>query len=188
MNLGPTNFTLEKDVLRLNLGSQGAGAILIYFRSPTCPVCINTFDKVWTQVQQIDKRVKYGIVDVKSSAELVRKSLATKAPITATPKLIMYLNQFPKAAFIGLKTVDGVCGFIEDFLNTINTPKKPDQQRQQFVQPIGMSNAFGNTGLRTNNNTARVDTLEDNDVRLITPDNITPKNTPWKLDEHFKGY
>lgn len=188
MNLTDNNFNFDGQMLSLVDGRRGP--VLVYFRSSACKICTGSFDTVWSHVQQIDTRIGYGVANVQMCKNTIMKSRNTKTPINATPKLIMYLHGSPKAVFIGIKSVDGVREFIDDCITTFmqsESTSRPPQQRQQqsFVQQMNPTNAFGNNALRTGT-IARVDSIDDSENHLLSPDTVTPYNTPWRTDANYR--
>jgi thioredoxin-like negative regulator of GroEL len=184
MNLTDNNFVLDGQILKLNDSQRGP--VLVYFRSSVCKICIGQFDAVWGHVQSLETRIRYGVANVQSCKSTIMKSRGTKTPINATPKIIMYLNGIPRAIFTGVKTVDGVREFINDCLEAfMQSEPQPQRQQQSFVSQLNASNAFGNTGLRTAP-TARIDSIEDSENHLLSPDTIIPYNTPWRTDGTYR--
>lgn len=207
LSLNSQHFRLSGDSKKtLNIGV--GGNILVFFKMQGCQGCA-AFEPAFVQLSRQDQRVKYAVVDVSTSKEVVTMSHQTNTPIQSVPHLILYVNGRPHARFKGKKNIPAVQSFITKALQAVpaqvvhtqgmhqmHSQAAPQQQHfmppPQAMRPQGATfmPEFGTTpsmnGLknRVNNDNKNYGMADDDeDDQLQIPDAVVPHNVPWEADK-----
>lgn len=178
-----------------SLGINVQGNVLICFKMAGDPNC-NAFDPTYAQFSREEKRVTLAVVDVKQCRDVIGMSRETTTPITAVPSLILYVNGKPHAKYNGSKNSVSLKGFITQALNSNAPPQKtqtfmPQAPRQPTVHteehswtpelgnPPSLKGVIKGGGYTTGNNVE-----EEEEMKLMIPDQIVPHNRPWEVEFH----
>lgn len=116
------------------LGTNIPGNMLVLFKMTNCQNCA-TFEPIFVELANSDRRVSYGIANISNNTEIVKMSRETSTPIAAVPFLILYINGRPHAKFNGTKSVSNLQTFITKALQNIGSAPQPPPgaQNQQFM-------------------------------------------------------
>lgn len=179
------------------LGINARGNVLVYFKMNRDPNC-EEFDPIFSKLTYQEQRVTHAVLDVTQHREVVQTSRDTTTPITAVPVLILYMNGRPLAKFSGNKNIPSIQGFITKALQaSMQTQAQPSQTFMPQQAPSqssrggktyapdigaapsmkGIIKGAGRGGYANGNNVE-----DDDEPRLMIPDNVIPHNAPWEAE------
>ena len=179
--------------LNIKLG----GFVLVFFKMQECKWC-GSFNKVFHQLAQQDKRVQYAVCDLTSNRQVAAMSKNTNSPIRTVPWIVFYADQIPIAKISGFKQLGSVKDFIGRGIQEATSrkqrqvfmpqqgnvygdhqrppPKQSKYYKPDMEQPSSMKNA-----IREGTKYAYLgDHEKSNDEKILIPENVTPHNKPWE--------
>jgi len=169
--------TLTTQHFAVNRGTlilKHPGAVLVLFCSKEDSNS-KVYFPVFKQLTNSYKGIQYGLLDVRDNSEVIQRSRESSTPITAVPSLLLYINGIPRAKIPPKKDVGGTIKLIEQSLATISAKREPQRQPQHSSWMPDMSQQ---PRYQPEQPPAR---FEDPEESLLTPDSITPYNTPWNV-------
>ena len=121
------------------------GIFLVYFTtSGECPGCV-TFRPIFQKLSKIETRVKFAQLDVYTYRDVGIRAKETTTPIQSVPKLILYINQHPRATFTGTRTETAIQSFITKAFEEIQQSDARQVASQPFMQqPPPPKGLYGN--------------------------------------------
>jgi thioredoxin-like negative regulator of GroEL len=180
--LATNNFRVQGKTLAVNFGEP----MLILFKMDSCPACTG-FEPVFVQLAKEERRVAYGVVNISSDSQVAKMSRNTTTPVSSVPFLLLYKDGRPIAKFTGKRNIPSIKSFIEKALKSV----PPSQQ--SFAQPRSQEKIvdnFRNRGQPTGQAPSKYMHLgveEEDEMRMLAPDQVTPYNAPWEAYKKLGG-
>lgn len=171
-SLTTEDFAVRQDSLLLK--RQGATLVLFYSKIDENS---KKYYPIFKSLASSFTGVQYATIDVRDNNSVVLWSRKCNTPITSVPSLIFYVNGIPRAKIPPKQNIEETMKMISATLKSISMRKEPQRQqptsswmpdmtqhKQPRYQPEQPSSRF-----------------EDPDDSLLTPESITPYNTPWNV-------
>jgi thiol-disulfide isomerase/thioredoxin len=202
-NLTAAHFALRQIQKKKPDGSIGSvsvmttsvpGTVLIMFKMPNCPGC-QALEPIFLQLANKQRNIGYAVADVSKYRDItiMSQKAGDQTQITAVPKLIIYSGGLPSAVYTGTKNLPSLESFIAKYLqHQSSKPQAGQANSQTFVrapqgpQPKNGNNKtympeFGNTNMPKTSQYMRLGGVDEEDEsRLLIPDQVTPHNAPWQ--------
>jgi len=202
--LNTQNFTLTRDQKTLKVNVPGV--VLIMYKMDGCTGCQST-EPILRQLAMDTSRVNtYAVLNISRNRDVAKMASGTRTPIPHVPYFILYINGEPKAIHKGPREYQAIKQSIHKALADIQSTQfvPPTQQQSQSGPPQGQRGGmYGQGGYshpqlggpnqggyqpefqggskQPNQTYARLnDVDEEDDERLITPEQVIPHNVPWE--------
>ena len=198
LNLNSDNFIVLGTRTK-TLGITVPGNVLVFFKMSTCPNCA-AFEPIFVNLSHQENRVTHAVIDVGQYRDVALTSKTTSTPITAVPCLILYIGGRPHSRTPGAKNINAVRDFITKSLQAtpkttqpqfmpnqnygagpaVKVQQTPGSSGKSYVPDIGKAPSLkgiikgGRGGYSGGGN---ID--EEDEPRLMIPDDIVPYNVPW---------
>ncbi|HSA76066.1 MAG TPA: thioredoxin family protein [Nitrosarchaeum sp.] len=156
------------------LGLNGSrGPSIVFFKVNGCPGCKSMLPVFMQFAQNGFASIKYLVCDLTEDRSVLQKSQKTSTPITGVPHFIFFNGERPFSILKGKKNPEELKSFINKSLSKI----KDKASTASYEQPEPKN--YWTPELK---NVPRVSGTESEDDgnTLLTPDGITPHNTPWQ--------
>lgn len=196
MYLNPQHFSIVGQRQK-TLSIKVPGPVLVMYKTQNCPHC-RTLEPIFVRLSQKDRNVKYGICDLSAGREIIGWSRSTTTPIQNVPHILFYFNGMPVARYKGERSEMNILSFISKMMRQLPSTPPPQQQVQNGPNNNFMQNSnynappqdqkiykpeFGATPSMKKGNAGGYQLLggvdEEDDNKLLIPDDVTPYNTPW---------
>jgi len=183
---------------RKALSLQMGGAVLVFFKMQSCQGCA-AFEPIFNQLAAEDRRVGYAVIDIGVYRDVVGMSRQTTTPIQTVPTIILYIEGRPHAK-PKKKDIMSLRSFLSGALSKAppqaaaaasrpsQQPFMPNQQypqpQQKYYQPEMDGRMPSMKGVRGGGNGQSMyaqlnQADEDDDMKMLIPEQITPHNKPW---------
>lgn len=179
------------------------GPVLVFFKMMDCNSC-QRFEPIFRQLATLNQQyLKLCIADVQQYPGIPRNAVYTSTPIKTVPMMLLYNEGQPLARFKGDLEGNSVQNFISKMLGEIRNRAAAPAGRGGMSQPTagrgqGLYGAPASTGRKIYapempSNAPNLAGVikgggaqfspagfnDEEDTKLLMPDNILPKNRPW---------
>ncbi len=166
--------------------------IIVSFEQDHCDKCVK-LRPIYAKLASEVRGMMFGVINVKQHPAVVRMSQVTNMPIGFTPTIAIFCNGIAYLKYEGNRNYASLKSFVNKATSMIQAEQKspsfvhsppsgspygqaPPQQGYSQQPPYG-----GGHQPHPPPQPMKYKGVEDEDVaRMLTPDMITPYNTPWE--------
>lgn len=164
------NFVIQNNKLNTNIRDIS----VVLFKQEKCKTCIK-FLPIYKQLAKQHDDIHFCTIDVQKNPQVVGMSRRTKTVLNSTPVIIVYNKGDAFSLYdreLTPKSFNHYLSSMKQKIAEINAQPPPQQGRFMPVMEPQQQNQHPAHH--------RQEYQDDDDDRLLTPDGVTPWNTPWE--------